>query len=229
MRCEKCDAVVPPLREFCPECGTPTNRILREGRSEGRSPGRSEAELKRNRRNVFLIGGAGLLFLAIIGKANFIDIDMDSDERDTRPAIIQAQALYDAYREDDGAANERFRDREMVVTGEFVRVVPDGGGNPDLRLKTSNPERPLGADLISVSHERAAELRPGQIVTVSCQRMAGNRQERWLQNCSIGTVEDGQPTASPSPSTSSSPSESASETKSESPSPPPTPAESNSE
>ena len=229
MHCPECDAVVPPHREFCPECGTPTSRVLREGRSGARSSGRSEAELKRNRRNVFVIGGAGLLFLAIVGKVSFIDIDMDSDERDTRPAVIEAQALYDAYREDDGAANERFRDREMVVTGEFVRVVPDGNGNPDLRLKTSNPERPLGADLIDEWHEEATELRPGQIVTVSCQRMAGNRQERWLQNCSIESTSEGHPAASPSSTPSSSPSESASESESESPSPPPPPAESNSE
>jgi hypothetical protein len=83
-----------------------------------------------------------------------------------------------------------------VVTGEFVRVVPDGNGNPDLRLKTSNPAAPLGADLIQVSHEEAAQLRPGQTVTVSCQRMAGNQRERWLQNCSIESVAEAHPAPS---------------------------------
>jgi hypothetical protein len=192
---------VPPHREFCPQCGTPTSRVLREGRS---GSGRSPEELKRNRRNVFLIGGAGLLLLAIMGRISFIDIDLDSDEPPPGPAVIEAQQLYDAYREDDGAANERFRNREMVVSGEFVRIVPDGNGNPDLRLKTSNPERPLGADLIQASHEEATRLRPGQEVTVSCQRMAGNRQERWLQNCSIEEA----PESEPAPSEKAEPAES---------------------
>ena len=45
------------------------------------------------------------------------------------------------------ADRARFADREMVVTGEFLRIVPDGYGSLDMRLKTSNPEAPLGIDL----------------------------------------------------------------------------------
>lgn len=148
---------------------------------------RSPEELKRNRRNVLVIGGALIFGTALISPFSWIvfDADPDSVERRRAPVTIEAQQLYDAYRDDDRAANRRYRNREMVVSGEFVRVVPDNNGAPDLRLKTSDPERPLGADLIQVSHDQATRLRPGQQVTVSCQRMAGDRRERWLQNCSI--------------------------------------------
>ena len=204
MHCPECDALVPAHREFCPQCGTPTSRVLREGRS---SSGRSPEELKRNRRNVFLIGGGGLLLLAIMGKISFINIDMDGGDRDRHrePAVVEAQQLFAAYRDDSEAAEERYGDREIVVTGEFVRIVPDGGGNPDLRLKTSDPDRPLGADLIRVSHEEAAELRPGQAVTVSCRRVAGNERERWLQDCSIEATAEAHEAPAPAPSPTSSP------------------------
>ena len=109
------------------------------------------------------------------------------------PASFQASvaslqnALPTSQRADFEAADERYSDRELVVSGEFVRIVPDGQGHPDLRLATSEPAAPWGADLIPIAHEPAARLRPGQRVTVSCQRMAGSGEDRWLQNCAIAT------------------------------------------
>jgi hypothetical protein len=148
---------------------------------------RSPEELKRNRRTVLIIGAAIIFGTAALSPFSWLGFGVGSIEvpRHRAPVTIEAQQLYDAYRQNDRAANRRYRNREMVVSGEFVRIVPDGNGEPDLRLKTSDPERPLGADLFQVSHDAATRLRPGQRVTVSCRRMAGSREERWLQNCSI--------------------------------------------
>ena len=185
MHCPECDAVVAAHRRICPECRASLGRLEREGAPIQRS----EEELKRNRRNVLILGA----LLLVVGSTTlspfswFGVIDRDSGEQHRTPVTIGARQLFDAYRRDDRAANRQYRNREMVVSGQFVRIVPDGNGHPDLRLATSDPERPLGADLIQASHDHATRLRPGQQVTVSCRRMAGDRQERWLQNCSIAS------------------------------------------
>ena len=54
-----------------------------------------------------------------------------------------------------------------------------------MRLKTSNPQAPLGVDLDRVSVEEATKLEPGQDVTVSCRRVSQTGEERWLQDCVI--------------------------------------------
>ena len=194
MHCPECDFVMAAHRRNCPQCGAPTRQDPHEAGPGERSP----EELKRNRRNVLIIGALLVFGTAAMSPFSWLGFGVNraTSERDRSPVVIEAQQLYDAYRRDDRGANRRYRNREMVVSGEFVRIVPDGNGAPDLRLKTSDPDRPFGADLIEASHEEAARLRPGQRVTVSCRRMAGDRQERWLQNCSIEAAAEGE-TAAP--------------------------------
>jgi hypothetical protein len=193
-----------------------------DDRRPGLSGAGSDDEQKRNRKKVATIVVAALLAVAIAGKASWfaLAIDLGSHHHSRGPVVIDAAQIYDAYRDDEHAADERFRGREMVVSGEFVRIVPDGQGNPDLRFKTENPEAPLGADLVPVSYNESARLRPGQRVTVSCQRITGSSDDRWLQNCAIQSVGEGSASSSASPSPSPSPSAS--------PSPSPSPGEGNS-
>jgi hypothetical protein len=146
----------------------------------------AEADPKRGRR-IVLIAVAALLFGYVIGSQTgsggpSINIDPDWDHR---PAVAGAQEFFQAYRSDADDADDRFDERGLVVTGEFVRVARDDQGNPDLRLKTSDPEWPLGVDLLPDSYGRSAELKPGQIVTVSCERVRRTGEERWLRNCTI--------------------------------------------
>ena len=118
--------------------------------------------------------------------------------RDDRPAIverdelrgaatvtIEAEQLYQAYRDDPQGSEERFDGREMVVSGEFLRIVPDGYGSLDLRLKTSNPEEQLGIDLAELAIEDGKKLVPGQRVTVSCQGMGDGGDELWVRECAV--------------------------------------------
>jgi len=202
VRCPECAADVPVLREFCPNCGAPTDPAIHARRRDARDArdGRSAEELHANRKR-FLIGGAAVLaVLAVLGKVSLpISIDLDDDRRG--PAVLEAQQVYDAYREDAEAAARRFADREMVVSGEFLRTVPDGYGSLDVRLKTSNPDAPLGADLAGIAIEDAKKLSPGQRVTVSCQRMSGGGDNPWLQDCAIQPEPDSgnAPPAPPAP------------------------------
>jgi hypothetical protein len=217
VRCPECAAEVPLLREFCPQCGAAMDPGLREGRArslgesrdrKGDPISRPDGQLKRNRK-VLVIAAAALASVGVLSNGNWFNIDIDSGDHATIPGRpeaagaveIDAEQLYQAYRDDEEAADRRFEGREMVVTGEFLRIVPDGYGSLDLRLKTSNPEIPVGIDLADVAVEDGKTLRPGQSVTVSCEGMGGSGNELWVRNCAVqNAVEAGAaPPAPPAP------------------------------
>lgn len=207
MRCAECAADVPPLREFCPKCGAPTDPGLRERRHQLGQGQRSAGELMSNRKKV-LIAAAAVIGLGGLANLAF-DPDWDSDDRpavvsqpEARGAVtITADELYKAYRDDEEGAERRFDEREMVVSGEFLRIVPDGYGSLDLRLKTSNPEAQVGVDLAGLAIEDGKKLRPGQQVTVSCQSMGDGGDELWVRDCAIQPDADAEapPAASSAP------------------------------
>ena len=192
------------------------DRDLRESLSRGRGP-RPVEEQKSNRKTLLIGGAAILLALGVTGNLSWPDwagptIQIDSDDRPRGPVTIEAEQLYQAYRDDPALAAKRFDGREMMVSGEFLRIVPDGYGSLDLRLKTSNPEEPLGIDVAQLAIEDAKQLRPGQRVTVSCQQMGSGGEVLWVRECAIQPVAEG--SAAPAPP--------------ESPPPPPAPGEGNS-
>jgi hypothetical protein len=161
--------------------------------SQLRGRGDRPADGQKNTRKAVLIGGAAAILLGL-GVADQLTwpwsdptISIGSDPRNQLrgPVTIEADQLYKAYQDDPEAAARRFGNREMVVSGEFLRIVPDGYGSLDLRLKTSNPEGPLGVDVAQLAIEDAKQLRPGQRVTVSCQQMGSGGDELWLQDCAI--------------------------------------------
>jgi hypothetical protein len=199
MKCPECAADVNVLREFCPSCGAVLHRDS-PARRPARPSGRPSDQLNDNRKKLLIGGGAILLALAALGKLSLpgipIHVDIDNDRKG--PALVEAQQVYEAYRDDEDAAAKRFADREMVVTGEFLRIVPDGYGSLDMRLKTSNPEAPLGIDLAGIAIEDAKKLRPGQRVTVSCQGMGGGGDDPWVRECAIQSAADA-PSGVPAP------------------------------
>ena len=204
MQCSKCGTEVSVLREFCPQCGTSTAAGMRE-RGFGAPGGRPVDELQRNRGRVLMVGAGILIVLGVMGKFSWpgipIHIGTHHDQR-RAPVTIGAEQLYNAYQADPAGADSRFGGREMVVSGAFVRTVPDGYGSIDMRLKTSNPQAPLGVDLDRVSVDGATKLEPGQDVTVSCRRVSQTGEEHWLQDCVIQPPADGSaaPAAPPAPS-----------------------------
>jgi len=143
-------------------------------------------------RKAVLVGGAAVLLgLGVAGQfawpwsGSTTGTESDAQARPRGPVTIEADQLHRAYRDDPNAAAERFDGREMVVSGEFLRIVPDGYGSLDLRLKTSDPAEPLGVDVAQIAIEDAKRLVPGQRVTVSCQQMGSGGDELWVQDCAI--------------------------------------------
>jgi hypothetical protein len=186
VRCSKCGAEMPPLRDYCPNCGAPTAWGQRRADSDGPG-GRSPDELKQNRKTVLIACAAIAGVLAVGGRLSFplhpLHINLHQPPRG--PVVTNAEELASAYAEDSAAAEKRFGRREIMVSGEFLRIVPDGYGSIDMRLKTSNPDFPLGIDVVNDSVDDAKLLRPGQQVTVSCRRVAGSGNDPWLQDCAI--------------------------------------------
>jgi hypothetical protein len=205
MQCSKCGAEVSVLREFCPKCGTSIAAGMRE-RGFSTPGARPVEELQRNRGRVLMVGACILMVLGAMGRLSWPGLHFQSHHHQAKgPVVIGAAQLYQAYRDDPAGAERRFGGREIVVSGAFVRTVPDGYGSIDMRLKTTNPDAPLGVDLDRVSVDQATKLEPGQNVTVSCHRVARTGDERWLQDCAIQPAgEVSAPavpsTASPSPS-----------------------------
>jgi len=183
------------LREFCQNCGAPTFGPSESERQLGRGR-RTDGEPKSKRKGL-LIAAAAVLGLGMAGSSWFNAIDFYANEGpgavvqdEPRGAVtIEAEQLYEAFRDNPQGSAERFAGREMVVSGEFLRIVPDGYGSLDLRLKTSNPEEQLGIDLAQLAIEDGKKLLPGQRVTVSCQQMGEGGDELWVRDCAI------QPTA----------------------------------
>lgn len=151
-------------------------------------------------------GAAILLALGVAGQFAWpwtdsaASIGSASRDQPRGPVTIEADQLQKAYQDNPEAAARRFGNREMVVSGEFLRIVPDGYGSLDLRLKTSSPDGPLGVDVAQVAIEDAKQLRPGQRVTVSCQQMGSGGDELWLQDCAIQQTGDvARPALPPAP------------------------------
>ena len=207
MRCPNCAAEISALRDHCPHCGASTDRVfdkLQQGGERGRTP----QELARNRKTVLWVAG-GILVL-VVATGNFHPfgrhvhlgpgaIHIDTSDKAKEAVTIGAAQLFEAYHNDSEAADRQYGDRPMVVSGEFVRTVPDGYGSIDMRLKTSHPDIPLGIDLDSHSVDAATKLQPGQMVTVSCARVAGSGDDPWLADCVLQPPATAEATAPPPP------------------------------
>ena len=207
MICAECGAEVSPLREFCPKCGTPTDPGLRERRRTAIGPEPDE-QLKKNRKTVLIIA-AIVVGLGVTGKVAWHapSVHVDREDREERerargPVEITADDLFKAYRDNESAAEKRFEGREMTVTGEFLRIVPDGYNSLDLRLKTSDPDQQVGVDVAGIAIDDAKKLIPGQTVTVSCQGMGSGADILWVRDCAIQSVAKEGPAT---PATASSP------------------------
>jgi hypothetical protein len=200
VRCPECSADVSALREFCPVCGAAMDPGVRGSLLRGR--GDRPGERPKRARKGLVIGGisAVLVALGVTGQFNSDGPSgAEAQHQPHGPVTIEAEELHRAFRADPGGAGELYGNREMVVSGEFLRIVPDGYGSLDLRLKTSDPADQLGIDVAQLAIEDAKQLRPGQRVTVSCQRMGSGADEIWVQDCAIQPTEELAPPPAPTP------------------------------
>jgi hypothetical protein len=172
-------------------------------RGRGGSPGEGR---KGSRKAAVVVGGVAILLgLGVAGQlaspwsGPTTATGFEQRDQPRGPVTIEAEQLLKAYQDDPEGAARRFGDREMVVSGEFLRIVPDGYGSLDLRLKTLDPDEQLGIDVAQLAIEDAKKLLPGQRVTVSCQQMGSGGDELWVRDCAIQATADAAPPSSAAP------------------------------
>jgi hypothetical protein len=95
--------------------------------------------------------------------------------------VITATELFNAYTSDETAANARFNDRAVQVSGTVREVSSDAGGPVNVMLETGDP---LGAVVCEFAAGTVLELKKDAQVTVKgfC---AGYNLDVLLQRCTI--------------------------------------------
>jgi hypothetical protein len=198
--CIECGALLPPTAAYCPKCGT--------SRVGSRREPEDIDEVKAGRRRVFLTGFACLMLGLLVGRGfDWIDFNATGSRSwswggppgaNVRPPVAaNAEELFTTYRDNRGAAQIRFSRRPLMVTGAVTRIDPHPQFGPDILLKTSDPNKPLRADLVPESREAAFALEAGQTVTVGCQRVEENiGPDPWLRNCRIQEAGEALPATS---------------------------------
>ena len=87
----------------------------------------------------------------------------------TTPTIrVTADALYIRYHANEVAADNRFKDQNLTVTGTVGSVRKDAFGSMYVELRTSNEFSPVRATLRDSEARRAASLTIGAEVVLSC-------------------------------------------------------------
>ena len=113
--------------------------------------------------------------------------DIESEE----PAYtMTASEIYDDYVADEDAANKKYLDQVVQITGTIDRSEEDEKGNPVFYIKADNYEDLLGLGIgggvLATVHERhkdkAGDYESGEEVTVKCL-CTGFLEDVGLTNC----------------------------------------------
>lgn len=100
------------------------------------------------------------------------------------PNEITAEALFDEYQKDKAAADKKYKDQELIVTGTVDMVKIGPSGNPYVTMNTSSLILRVQF-LFDKKHESAlSRLRKGQKVTIK-GRGYGRIGNVMLRDCEL--------------------------------------------
>lgn len=89
---------------------------------------------------------------------------------DDAPAVdVAATELFDAYHENEVAADDRFKSKKLRVTGTVASIDKDFVDNVVVRLQTANQFQSVMATVRGAEKPAAAKLKKGQRVTIICR------------------------------------------------------------
>lgn len=93
--------------------------------------------------------------------------------------VVAAEAIFNEFNTDEAAANARYIDRVVQVTGTVREIGTEGNGPVNVLLETGDA---LGAVVCEFARDQAPEWEKGQQVTVKgfC---AGFNMDVLLQRC----------------------------------------------
>lgn len=110
----------------------------------------------------------------------------DAAPAEPPPATITARELYRAYDANEAAAQRRFGDRPLTVTGVIKSIELDYSDEPFLTLATGEMLATVRAELARAQQAKADGLRKGQSVKLTCASVSELMGSPQLKDCSIG-------------------------------------------
>lgn len=95
---------------------------------------------------------------------------------------LTADALFDAFEADEAAANAKYLDKVVKVTGEVAEVTENSAGQAVITITAANAM--LGGVSATMQEAGEADISEGETVTVKC-RCTGYLMDVILVNCSL--------------------------------------------
>jgi hypothetical protein len=108
--------------------------------------------------------------------------EVDAADAATKVTVTQ---LFNAYDNNEAAAQRAFDGRSLLVTGTLDKVDLDMFDKPELLLKTPNQFMSAHADLVEADQSKAADLRRGQPVTLLCDKVSEVMSIPMLKDCQL--------------------------------------------
>lgn len=104
----------------------------------------------------------------------------------TEPALSTSVSdILDAYAANELAADDRFKDRVLEVSGKVGMIIDGFGDKPIISLETPEGGDKIDASLLPDERSRAAALAKGQDVIVRCARITASLTAPTLLDCRL--------------------------------------------
>ena len=147
------------------------------------------------KRNVLLGTGAVVIVLFVAAVNNAPDgpatrpaaaVSSPAAEPETSPAVtITAKELIAAYEANEAAAQARFGDNPLVVTGKVARIDLDFSNEPVVHLTGPDAFSTAMLDLADDAQPQAAQLAKGQAITARCESVGEVIGSPVLRECRL--------------------------------------------
>ena len=125
--CENCGEKLESGAVFCPKCGSKVGHSI-NNQSEHKSPvpdlGKPVQKKKKSKLKIFagLVGAfLVVIILGSLGSGGNTSSKSSTTKKPMQEAVIQVKAedLIDAYSKDEAAAEEKYKDKKVSVTGQL--------------------------------------------------------------------------------------------------------------
>ncbi|MDD3800261.1 MAG: hypothetical protein PHE36_13905, partial [Novosphingobium sp.] len=114
--------------------------------------------------------------------------DLPEDEAATPsgpPVEVTAKDLFSAYEANEAAAQMKYGDKPLLVSGKVAGITLDFMDKPVVQLETSNEYMPAQASLVEADEPKAAELSKGQDIALLCAGVSEVIGSPQLSDCAI--------------------------------------------
>jgi uncharacterized protein len=99
--------------------------------------------------------------------------------------IISADDLYEDYRRNEVAADEKYKGKMLSVSGYIERIRKDLTGDMVVSLRTTSKVNRVSANMRESEKSNVASLAPGQVVVLRCQGAGMTISTPRLKGCQI--------------------------------------------